>query len=95
MSIDEKPGSCAITMLEAPPLAPDALPDVPDEPPAVVVEPVASLLPVVPVVLPAVPASAAVDPDAPAVSVVPEPEVPVLPEAWFCMEPDAASKPLR
>jgi hypothetical protein len=121
MSTEEKPGSWAITALDAPPLAPEAAPDVSDVLPAVEVEPVASdpLVPVVPE-----PASADVDPevpDVPVVSVVLEPVVPVVPEpasaavelevsvvvepvvpvvpdepmpAWFCMEPEAAWKPL-
>jgi hypothetical protein len=117
MSIEEKPGSWATTALEAPPLAPDAVPDVLDAvPPAEDVEPVASVLPEVPEV--PEPASAAVEPDVPLVSLVPEavePEVPLVslepeavepdvvsvvepvlpaPEAWFCMEPEAAWKPL-
>jgi hypothetical protein len=94
MSIEEKPGSWAITALDAPPLAPDALPEVSDELPAVVVEPVASVPepvsadveldePVVPVV-PEL-ASAEVEPDVPLVSAEPEPVVPVVP-----VEPEPA-----
>lgn len=106
MSTVLKPGSWATTALDAPPLAPDAvleLPDVPlavsvvpEEavppasvvPPADEVEPVTSL-PELPEVL--LPASAAVDS-----VVLDEPDVPLVPEAeaWFCIWPDAAWKPL-
>jgi hypothetical protein len=81
MSIEEKPGSWAITALEAPPLAPEAVLDVSEVPPAAEVEPVASALE---------PASAAVELDVPVVSAVLEPvvlEPVVLEPASAAVEP--------
>jgi hypothetical protein len=96
----EKPGSCAITALEAPPLAPVADdPDVSAEPlvlPAAEVEPVVSVVEEPEEPEPLEPASA-VEPDAaPEESVVPEePDAPELLEpASAAVEPEVSEVPV-
>jgi hypothetical protein len=110
MSMALKPGSWATTALDAPLLAPEAVPPaeevepvvslvVEPEPASAAVEPdVESVEPVVSVVPDPEdpePASAAVEAEEPeVVSVVLDPEEPDVPDAWFCIAPEAAWKPL-